>query len=170
MHFWPLELIDDPAARFTQFDAELEPLIDEFIAVNQRNLKAYRQTLADVPGLRLIEYNERERNNYQYVVVEVNEGEVGLSRDELNRVLHAENILSRRYFSPGCHRMEPYRSYFPHAKLMLTETERVLRRVLVLPTGSAVDRSAVASICQVIRAAFRHADSLRHRLVNYPMR
>ena len=38
-----------------------------------------------------------------------------LSRDELQRVLWAENVLARRYFFPGCHRMEPYRSLFPDA-------------------------------------------------------
>ncbi len=41
----------------------------------------------------------------------------------LVRVLHAENVLARRYFYPGCHEMEPYRSYFPHAGLVLPETE-----------------------------------------------
>ena len=51
-----------------------------------------------------------ERTNYQYIVLEVDELETGLTRDELVQVLIAENVLARRYFYPGCHRMEPYRS------------------------------------------------------------
>ena len=43
----------------------------------------------------------------------------GISRDELVQILQAENVLARRYFYPGCHRMEPYRSYYPHARLLL---------------------------------------------------
>ena len=34
--------------------------------------------------------------------------------------------------------MEPYRSYFPHAGLVLPETEKMVKRVLSLPTGTAV--------------------------------
>ena len=66
-------------------------------------------------------YDEKERNNYQYVVVDVDAESYGMSRDRLVQALHAENVLARRYFYPGCHQMEPYRSYFPHAKLLLPE-------------------------------------------------
>ena len=93
--------------------------LDEFISTNHRNAAAYRFGLQDAPGVRLIEYNETERNNYQYVIVEVDETVAGLNRDDLLRILQAENILARRYFYPGCHQMEPYRSYFPHACLLL---------------------------------------------------
>jgi dTDP-4-amino-4,6-dideoxygalactose transaminase len=75
----------------------------------------------------------------------------GVTRDQLLRLLHAENVLARRYFYPGCHRMEPYRSYFPNARLLLPITEQVSERVLSLPTGTAVGPTEIASICQLIR-------------------
>src|ERR1017187_2380865 len=106
--------------------------IDDLVAVNRRNYDGYRAGLTGIPGLRLIAYDPTERCNYQYVVVEVEEDQAGLSRDSLIKVLHAENVLARRYFWPGCHRMEPYRSYFPDAGLLLPETERVSACVLVL--------------------------------------
>src|SRR5205085_6146926 len=78
-----------------------------------------------------------------------------VSRDRLVDVLHAENVLARRYFYPGCHRMEPYRSYFPHAGLLLPQTEAIARRVIVLPTGSEMTSQAIATVCQIIRLAIK---------------
>ena len=112
--------------------------LEEFIAVNRRNYAAYRAGLQDIPGIHLIAHDETERCNYQYVIVEVDEAEAGISRDVLVRVLQAENVLARRYFYPGCHQMEPYRSYFPHAGMLLPETEKLTQRVMSLPTGTAV--------------------------------
>ena len=109
-------------------------------------------------------YDERHRNNYQYVVVTVGD-DSALSRDELMEVLHAENVLARRYFFPGVHRMEPYRSYFPHAHLLLPSTEEVCRQVLILPTGTAVSGEDIAKICEVIRTALDNAVPVRKRLV-----
>ena len=138
--------------------------MDEFIAVNRDNHAAYAEALAGIPGVTLVRYDESERSNYQYVVVEIEEEETGLTRDELQRVLQAENVMARRYFYPGCHRMEPYRSYFPHAGLLLPETERLVRRVLTLPTGTAVGEAEVRRVCDVIRLAVEHAPQVRRRL------
>jgi dTDP-4-amino-4,6-dideoxygalactose transaminase len=71
----------------------------------------------------------------------------------LMKILHAENVIARRYFYPGCHRMEPYRSYFPHAGLLLPETENLGQRVLVLPTGTAIFKDDINKICQIIQYA-----------------
>jgi dTDP-4-amino-4,6-dideoxygalactose transaminase len=109
--------------------------------------------------LRLYEFDRQERFNFQYVVVEVEPDAAGLTRDGLVDVLHAERVLARKYFYPGCHRMEPYRSYFPHAGLLLPQTERLTQRVMVLPTGTAVDEQMIDKICGVVRAAIeRHAE------------
>jgi dTDP-4-amino-4,6-dideoxygalactose transaminase len=135
--------------------------VDEFVEVNHRNYLQYRRHLDKIPGLSLIQYDQRERNNYQYIVVEVNEDVCGLSRDNLVQVLHAENVRARRYFHPGCHMMEPYRSYYPNSGLLLPETERLAQCVLCLPTGSAVDGEAIATICRIIHTAVENASEVR---------
>ncbi len=135
--------------------------LDDFIAANRGNYELYRSELAGIPGVSLIAYNEKERNNYQYVVVEVDEDLAGLSRDELLKVLHAENVLARRYFYPACHRMEPYRSYFPHAGLLLPETERLCTRTICLPTGTSVGRVEVQTIVRIIRCSLKQSPSVR---------
>ncbi len=136
----------------------------EFVETNRCNHLTYGRELAAVPGITLMAYNEKERANYQYIVCEVDEELAGLSRDELVDVLKAENILARRYFSPGCHRMEPYRSYFPHAALMLPETEKLCRRVMVLPTGTAISEEMISSICRIIKIALSRASEVKQRL------
>ena len=131
------------------------PKLDEVIAANRRNYQAYAEALDGIPGLSLLRYDENERNNYQYVVLEVAE-DCPASRDRLVEALRAENIMARRYFWPGCHRMEPYRSLFPHAGLVLPATEAVANRVIVLPTGQTMDADMVQTVVQVIRTMVQH--------------
>ena len=138
--------------------------LDDVIAVNARNYHQYQRELADLPGLHMVHYDERERNNFQYVIVEIDESVTGLSRDDLVRVLHAENVLARRYFYPGCHQMEPYRSYFPHAGLLLPHTERLVTRVMSLPTGTAVGEPQIAQLGALIHFAMANGPAITQRL------
>ena len=135
--------------------------IDDLVAVNRRNQEAYRVALEGIPGLRLLHRDPAEQSNYQYVVVEVDTEQAGLSRDDMIQVLHAENVLARKYFWPGCHRMEPYRSLYPYAGMLLPETERVAAQVIVLPTGNAISEAQIATICGIIQAATEQADQVR---------
>jgi dTDP-4-amino-4,6-dideoxygalactose transaminase len=137
--------------------------MDEFIAVNLINYHAYREGLAGIPGVSLVGYDPHEKSSYQYVITEIDEAATGISRDRLLAVLHAEQVLARRYFYPGVHRMEPYRSYFPNAELLLPETRRVCQRVLSLPTGTAVDPGIIARVCEIIRFAVAHGPQIAAR-------
>lgn len=135
-----------------------------FVELNRRNLARYDLRLTDLPGVVLINDETLEQRNYQYVVVEVDEESAGLSRDELLRVLHAENVMAERSFYPCCHRMEPYRTLAPEARLRLPHTERLADRVLCLPTGKAMNEAAIDAVCDVIRTAVRHAGEVRTKL------
>lgn len=138
--------------------------MSDFVAANRRNYHQYEQELAGVPGVRLLRFDESERCNFQYVVVEVDAQAASITRDRLLQVLHTENVLARRYFFPGCHRMQPYRSFFPHANLLLPQTERVAAGVLVLPTGTAVGTDQVAGVCRVIRLAVANSPAVNAQL------
>jgi dTDP-4-amino-4,6-dideoxygalactose transaminase len=138
--------------------------LESFIAINLRNLTVYQGELAGMPGLQPISYDTREKNNFQYMIVEVDPSSCSLNRDELIQVLAAENVAARRYFYPGCHRMEPYRTRYPLWDNTLPETNRLARRVLALPTGTGVDVAEIRRICSLIRFALQHADELRRRL------
>ena len=134
--------------------------IDDFIATNARNHALYVDELAGIPGVSVTRYDATERSNYQYVVLEIDEAQTGVGRDRLVDILWSENIMARRYFYPGCHMMEPYRTQFPGAGARLPQTERLVRRVLSLPTGTAVDAATIAGIASVIRVAVAGSSSL----------
>lgn len=137
--------------------------LNEFIAINAGNYRQYRNELAGLEGVGLLKYDENQACNYQYIVLEIDEQKTGVSRDQLMRVLVAENVLARRYFYPGCHAVELYRSYFPHAGL-LPETERLTQRVLTLPTGTAVGVEEIERISQIIRFVIANGKQVRERL------
>ncbi len=138
--------------------------LDEFIAVNRRNYEQYRDELADLPGIEMVQYSETEKSNYQYVVILVDADKAGVSRDDLVRILHAENIIARRYFYPGCHRMEPYRSRPLQPGTFLPHTEALARRTISLPTGPCIAPEAVTSICRLVRLVVSEHRAIRRRL------
>ncbi|MEW5834103.1 MAG: DegT/DnrJ/EryC1/StrS family aminotransferase [Pseudomonadota bacterium] len=125
--------------------------LPRFVDANRRRYERYREALAGIDGIRLIEYDERNDPNYQYVVMEVDECFPG-GRDGIVSALQAENILARKYFWPGCHRMKPYRDLFPHAGLLLRNSEDVAARVVVLPTGDSFPEDGEATVAAILRA------------------
>lgn len=124
---------------------------DGIIEANRRNYATYKQALAGIPGVNVLDYCPAERNSHHYVVLEMGD-EYPASRDEIIATLHAENILARRYFWPACHKMQPYRDLFPHAGLVLPNTIAVAERVLVLPAGINVCAAQIQVVGDVIRA------------------
>lgn len=138
--------------------------LDEFTRINRLNHQTYRETLAGIPGIQLVHYSASERCNYQYVILELDESTFGLSRDQVIKVLHAENILARRYFYPGCHNLQPYRSLNVQAGLWLPQTDRLNQRVIALPTGTAVQDEDIRAIAQVIHVAASQAKGIREKL------
>lgn len=125
--------------------------LESFIEANRAGYHAYRRALQDIPGIGFVTYDETERNNYQYVVLEIDPS-FPASRDDIVAALQAENILARKYFWPGCHRMKPYSGLFPHAGLLLPHTDAVSARNIVLPNGSSVGQHAIDVVRNVILA------------------
>lgn len=129
--------------------ANLE-VLDDVFAANRRQYDAYSSALKGIQGISLLPYDAAERNNYHYVVIEVDQ-DLPVSRDQIVEALHAENIRARKYFWPGCHRMKPYRDLFPHARLLLSNTEATGRKVIVLPTGPHLGEEAIPIISELLR-------------------
>lgn len=132
--------------------------LDGFLAASRRNYAAYSEALTGIPGLTLLPFEPPEAANCHYVVIDVDPDTAGLDRDQLRAVLVAENVLARRYFYPGCHRVPPYDS---RPQPSLPVTERVLRRCLSLPTGTAVTPEDAAAIGRLTRLALSQPDAVR---------
>ncbi|HEX2042309.1 MAG TPA: aminotransferase class I/II-fold pyridoxal phosphate-dependent enzyme [Acidimicrobiales bacterium] len=149
------------AMLLTSFEA-----IDDIIDHNRQIYNEYKYRLEGIPGIGLLRYDETEHNNYQYIVLEVDAAESALGRDDLMRVLWAENVLARRYFYPGCHRMEPYRSRPPDKRPVLPATEWLADRVVTMPTGQELTLEAVRDICDVIALVVSNSDRVGKALVD----
>lgn len=122
--------------------------LDGFVQGSRATHEAYLGALEPIAGVDPLRFDPECDPNFHYMVVEV-EGDSRL-RDRVVDALHAENILARKYFWPGCHRMEPYRSRPAAASPELVHTEAVSGRVVVLPAGPRITAQDVAVIAAVI--------------------
>ena len=129
------------------------PSVDKFINRNRENHRLYVEGLAGVPGIRLLDYANQERNNWQYIVIEIDAETFGRTRDELYEELQKHQVLAKRYFKPGVHKMEPYCSTQP--KISLDVTERLCEQVLCLPNGCGIEGTDISRVCSVIRSTQR---------------
>jgi len=140
--------------------ASLEDL-PMLISINHRNHSLYEERLSSIPGVQFLSPPAGMDSNHQYVTMLVDGGRFGMQRDTLYRLLWAENVRARRYFSPGCHRLGPYRDMPETTRGQLPVTEDIARRILCLPTGHAVDERMIDTICGLISEASRRADDVK---------
>ncbi|OGA74802.1 MAG: hypothetical protein A3G81_16760 [Betaproteobacteria bacterium RIFCSPLOWO2_12_FULL_65_14] len=138
----------------------LEDLTDN-IAANYERYRTYKEELEGIPGVRLLEL--REGNNYQYIAVDVDEQTVGLSRDAMMELLQAENVICRRHFFPGAHRLPPLRMGIERSGRTFPHTDRLCAGSLQLPTGENVSPDAVKKTCALIRGIVKLAPEIRRR-------
>lgn len=138
--------------------------LDEHMARNRQLASGYEDALRDIPGLSICTPTGVDVTNRQYFVCEIDEREMGMSRNELAKVLKAENIYARRYFFPGVHRSVPYAERYPQYVESLPTTDALCGRLIQLPIGALVTDDDVRVIGDVIRGAVRHAEGLRKHL------
>jgi len=111
----------------------------DIIAHNKRNYLAYRTALAGAKELKLLDHPDD--SNYHYMVIETATAEL---RDRLAKQMAKHNVILRKYFYPGVHRMEPYRLAYPECDLPVTD--RVSNCALCLPSGLHVSATEADSI------------------------
>jgi len=100
--------------------------INEFIKGRYNCFQLYKQMFNNVEGVKLLDYSDRELNNYQYIVVQLLRNVD--KRADIIRNLKAMEVYAKSYFSPGCHEATPYKTnkYFPVAATLS-------KSVIVLP-------------------------------------
>jgi len=134
--------------------------LDDIVRVNRRNHAEYASRISGENGIDLLDAGDADPWNAQYIVLLVDPGRAPLLRDEVIEVLRREGIRARRYFWPGVHRQQPYRT----VACDLPETERITERLLCLPTGTAVEPEDVAVIADLLETAFAGATEIRRVL------
>jgi dTDP-4-amino-4,6-dideoxygalactose transaminase len=136
---------------------------DGFVAHNRNNFQHYRRRIAEMPHLSIVEHSEQEKRNFHYIIVRLAD-DAGINRDTIVTTLEQENVLARRYFHPGCHHMEPYRSYYPNAGLLLPVTEKLTEVLFCLPNSTATSDSDVEKICDLLQFVMANRKEIVTRL------
>jgi len=152
--------MSEAQAAMTLLSLEDQP---EIIKANKKRYETYRKKLS-LPGIDMIIYDETERNNYQYVVVGVDSEKSELTRNDLVKLLGAESVLARRYFTPGAHRIQPYRDQFPQYIDSLPVTDMLGERLMQLPSGQAVSVLDINDICSLIAFYLKNASEIKKRI------
>jgi len=119
--------------------------LDEQISLNRRKYERYVEGLRDIDGLEILRHSEAERSDYRLNVVRIG-AKWPLSRDETLRLLEAENILARPYYTPLHHK----RVDFPRICPPLPVTEAIHKDYIVLPSGAHVSEVDVDQIVRVL--------------------
>ena len=135
--------------------------LDDLVSINYGNYLQYKEQLHGLHGIKIIEYPKNEKCNYQYVAIEIDEDSTILSRDDIKDIMWAENVLVRRYFYPGCHRMNCYKNELSPKEADLPNTEVVSERVLCLPTGQVIGKSEISRICGIIRFCVDNSEEIK---------
>ena len=134
---------------------------DDFLAINRNSLVQYRDRLASISGIKFKDELIDDDSNCHYCVVEVDESEFGMSRDRLLEVLWLENVLARKYFSPGCHRIPVFSSQ-PAPSLPMTEL--LCDRIMQLPTGSAVTFEQIDIVCDLLQSISKQSGEIESHM------
>lgn len=131
------------------------PRLADRIAHKRALHETYRAAFAGARGLHFLVPPPDTEPNYHYAVLLVDEEAFGATRDEVKTRLHASGVFARRYFYPGCHRMAPYADVPPHTPRPLVRTERLLERILCLPTGTEVRPEDASRVSEIVLSTAR---------------
>jgi dTDP-4-amino-4,6-dideoxygalactose transaminase len=134
--------------------------LPEILASNAANHRSYTAAMSRMRGISVVQWSQPDGHNYQYVVVLVDPAQARLNRDVLRRILDAENVQTKRYFYPGCHQLEVYRVGDPLAATRLPHTERLLREVLVVPSGTGVRKDDIERIADIFRCVLENVEGI----------
>lgn len=109
-----------------------------FIDANRVRFEIYRESLRDVPGVKLMSHERG--TTYQSIAIEVDPGLAGLTRDALYNVLAAENVETAKPFEPVSYTIAPTAS-------------RLASSLLQLPSGPNATEEAIKAVSKLVELA-----------------
>jgi len=123
--------------------------MDEVIKKRKKIAGVYKERLKEVPGLKLpTSFSDDVEYNYAYFPIEVDEKEMGISRDGLFQTLKEHNVFARRYFYPLVNEFACYKHVSVNDPLKTART--VSQKILTLPIYDSLEHNVVHKICDII--------------------
>lgn len=121
----------------------------------------YREALGRVPGLSFVTAPANQEPIWLYFPIRVDPEGFGLTRDELEAALAADNVLCRKYFDQPCHQMPAYRS---QASRPLPVSEAWAAATLALPVYNDQTDEEIDFIVERIATIHAQRTAVRERL------
>jgi dTDP-4-amino-4,6-dideoxygalactose transaminase len=134
--------------------------VEDQVARNRQRYYTYKRLLLAIPGIRLLEFDERYRTSYKNIVIELLD-DWPLSREKTINILNAEKILARAYYSPPLHQRP---MSYSHVAADLPVTDRLAERFLNLPCGHLVSNDDIAKIVELLEFVLKNAERISYRL------
>ncbi|MFM9058549.1 MAG: DegT/DnrJ/EryC1/StrS family aminotransferase [Planctomycetaceae bacterium] len=126
--------------------------LDDVAGRRRAAAAAYREALADVPGLSFQRIPAGAASSWKDFVVGVDPVRFGCDRDTLRARLGERGIETRAYYSPAAHDMEAFRGFLRTGQ-RLPVTDRVAATLVALPMGVHVTPDVARAVAAEIRAA-----------------
>jgi dTDP-4-amino-4,6-dideoxygalactose transaminase len=134
--------------------------VEKTIRRNKERHGLYTECFSDLPGLSIVPYRSNEQNNYVMSLLRIDD-EWPLSTEMTIKILRAEKVLARPYFSPPLHHDETNAGAAPVA---LPVTDELSNRYVQLPVGERTDNDDIRRISELFRFIFTHSGSIINRL------
>ena len=128
--------------------------LDEVAARRAAAAAAYREALADVPGIGFQRIPDGGRSSWKDFTIAIDPQAFGMHRDAVRGGLAAMGIETRAYFSPPCHRMEAF-SDCRRVPAELPVTDRLAATLLALPMGVHVTPDVAREVAAGIASLHR---------------
>jgi dTDP-4-amino-4,6-dideoxygalactose transaminase len=142
-------------ARMSEFNAALGTAGLQLVAskVERHNAIAalYTTLLSEVPGMSFQHVNADDVNTFKDFSVSVDSARLGMNRDRLAEALLAENVTTKKYFSPPLHKQMLYRHYYKERPSSLPHTDRIADTVLSLPIYESISDETVKGVARAIK-------------------
>lgn len=124
--------------------------VDAAIQARRQTAMIYRETLADVEGISMMEVPEGVKHNYSYFPIFVDQEAFGMTRDDLYFRMKEQGVLGRRYFYPLISDFDSYSSLPSASDENLPNARRIADSVICLPLHHDLCEADVERVLRVI--------------------
>ncbi|MCX7022634.1 MAG: aminotransferase class I/II-fold pyridoxal phosphate-dependent enzyme [bacterium] len=133
------------------------------LETRRRLVQVYYDELGDTPGLGFQKLPPGAVSTFKDFAVVVDSDKLGMTRDDLAQGLAAENIGTKKYFSPPLHLQRRFAGLSRTAGT-LRVTENLAENVLCLPLYSHQAEEDVRRVAAAVKRLAAHAEEVDRRL------
>lgn len=126
--------------------------MEKFLSGRSRVNSYYHKNLSSIDGITIVPSAGQKTSNYSYFPILI-EDAYPLSRDELDELLKANNIIARRYFYPIISEFNVYKKNTFFVNHDTAVALNISHKVLCLPMYPELDESDLERIVGLIRSA-----------------